>query len=57
VSCANSCASSPCIGVCKLDENKVCIGCFRTIDEIRKKGLERIAKINKKKSSKSIDNE
>jgi len=51
------CASSPCIGVCKLDENKVCIGCFRTIEEIRQKGLERIAKINKKKSSKSIDNE
>jgi hypothetical protein len=37
-----SCASSPCIGVCKLDENKVCIGCFRTIEEIRQKGLERI---------------
>jgi len=52
-----NCASSPCIGVCKLDKNKVCIGCFRTIEEIRQTGLERIAKINKKKSSKSIDNE
>ena len=25
---------SPCINICKLDENKICIGCFRTIDEI-----------------------
>jgi len=25
---------SPCIGVCKLDENKICIGCKRTIKEI-----------------------
>jgi hypothetical protein len=33
---------TPCIGVCKLDENKVCIGCFRTIEEIRQRGLEKI---------------
>lgn len=27
---------SPCINTCKLDENKICIGCRRTIDEISK---------------------
>ncbi len=26
--------SSPCIGVCRLDSNKACIGCFRTSEEI-----------------------
>jgi len=26
---------NPCIHVCTLDENKVCIGCYRTLDEIR----------------------
>lgn len=25
---------SPCIANCKLDEEEVCRGCFRTIDEI-----------------------
>jgi|TARA_R110002096_G_scaffold359739_2_gene552640 predicted Fe-S protein YdhL (DUF1289 family) len=25
---------SPCINVCKLDDNLVCIGCKRTIEEI-----------------------
>lgn len=25
---------SPCIANCKLDEDEVCMGCFRTIDEI-----------------------
>lgn len=25
---------SPCIKVCRLDDNKVCIGCLRSIDEI-----------------------
>jgi hypothetical protein len=25
---------SPCIGICKLDENEVCTGCKRTIAEI-----------------------
>jgi len=25
---------SPCINICKLNENKICIGCHRTIDEI-----------------------
>lgn len=26
---------SPCISVCQMDENGYCIGCGRTIDEIR----------------------
>lgn len=26
--------NSPCINICKLDENKICIGCLRTIDQI-----------------------
>lgn len=30
---------SPCIGLCRLDAQKVCIGCFRTIDEISRWGL------------------
>ena len=25
---------SPCIKVCRLDMNKLCAGCFRTMDEI-----------------------
>ncbi len=25
---------SPCISVCMLDENDICIGCFRSADEI-----------------------
>jgi len=25
---------SPCIANCKLDEDEVCLGCFRTIEEI-----------------------
>ena len=29
---------SPCIGVCKLDKDKICIGCGRTIEEIKKAG-------------------
>jgi len=24
-----------CIGLCKLDDKKVCISCFRTIEEIK----------------------
>lgn len=27
---------SKCIGVCKLNEKQVCIGCNRTIEEIKK---------------------
>ena len=26
--------SSPCISICALDENDVCMGCYRTGDEI-----------------------
>ncbi|WP_072343052.1 MULTISPECIES: DUF1289 domain-containing protein [unclassified Pseudomonas] len=26
---------SPCTGVCKLDEQKVCLGCFRHVEDIR----------------------
>lgn len=26
--------ASPCISICRLDENDVCIGCFRTAREI-----------------------
>jgi predicted Fe-S protein YdhL (DUF1289 family) len=26
--------ASPCISVCALDENDVCMGCYRTADEI-----------------------
>lgn len=27
--------ASPCTGLCKLDANNVCLGCFRTGHEIR----------------------
>lgn len=30
---------SPCIGLCRLDDDKMCLGCFRIIDEIRGWGL------------------
>jgi predicted Fe-S protein YdhL (DUF1289 family) len=26
--------ASPCIGVCALDENDLCLGCYRTVQEI-----------------------
>lgn len=26
---------SPCIGVCKMDDKGFCMGCVRTVDEIR----------------------
>ncbi|GAA6133966.1 DUF1289 domain-containing protein [Oceaniserpentilla sp. 4NH20-0058] len=29
-----SMVKSPCVAVCALDENDVCIGCYRTGDEI-----------------------
>ncbi|WP_107852585.1 DUF1289 domain-containing protein [Oceanimonas marisflavi] len=25
---------SPCIGLCRLNEQRLCMGCYRTIDEI-----------------------
>lgn len=34
---------SPCIGVCKLDDNNICIGCKRTIEEI-KQAFQRLPK-------------
>jgi len=33
---AEGTVESPCVGVCKLDENFVCEGCSRTIDEVLK---------------------
>jgi len=27
--------ASPCIRICCLDDHDVCLGCFRTLDEIR----------------------
>ncbi|MGF0240294.1 DUF1289 domain-containing protein [Gordonia sp. IEGM753] len=27
--------ASPCSGVCRLDEQKVCLGCFRHVEDIR----------------------
>ena len=27
--------SSPCISLCRLDEQKVCLGCFRHVEDIR----------------------
>jgi predicted Fe-S protein YdhL (DUF1289 family) len=26
---------SPCISLCRLDEQKVCLGCFRHVEDIR----------------------
>jgi len=33
---SSSKASSPCVDICKLDSDFVCIGCGRTIDEVLK---------------------
>jgi predicted Fe-S protein YdhL (DUF1289 family) len=30
----NEVVESPCINVCRLDANDVCIGCFRNMEEI-----------------------
>ncbi|MBN2638310.1 MAG: DUF1289 domain-containing protein [Bacteroidales bacterium] len=30
-----SSVKSPCIHVCTLDENKICMGCHRSVDEVR----------------------
>jgi len=36
---------SPCVNVCKLDEQRRCIGCLRTVDEIKAwKGMSPQAK-------------
>ena len=26
---------SPCVSLCKLDDERVCVGCFRHVDDIR----------------------
>jgi len=26
---------SPCVSLCRLDEERVCVGCFRHVDDIR----------------------
>lgn len=26
--------ASPCIGICRLEQDKLCVGCYRMIDEI-----------------------
>ncbi|MCQ4265772.1 MAG: DUF1289 domain-containing protein [Pseudomonas sp.] len=31
--------SSPCVSLCALDEDDVCVGCQRSADEIRRWGL------------------
>lgn len=31
----NAGVKSPCVSVCKLDEYKICIGCWRSLEEIR----------------------
>lgn len=28
--------SSPCVNICALDENDICTGCQRSVDEIRR---------------------
>jgi predicted Fe-S protein YdhL (DUF1289 family) len=34
---------SPCVGVCKLDDNNICVGCNRSIEEI-KEAFKRLSK-------------
>ena len=34
--------NSPCIGICSLNKNGVCIGCERTLEEIHEAYLESI---------------
>ncbi|EIK54142.1 Fe-S protein [Stutzerimonas stutzeri TS44] len=31
--------ASPCVSLCALDEDDVCVGCQRSVDEIRRWGL------------------
>lgn len=35
---SNETVPSPCVHICSLDENNVCIGCFRTGEEITEWG-------------------
>lgn len=30
-----SSVKSPCVQVCTLDENKICMGCYRSVEEVR----------------------
>lgn len=32
---ASSAVQSPCVSLCKLDEERVCVGCFRHVEDIR----------------------
>jgi predicted Fe-S protein YdhL (DUF1289 family) len=35
MSIPSSCIPSPCVNICQMDDDKtLCIGCFRTLDEI-----------------------
>lgn len=43
---------SPCVAVCALDENDVCIGCYRTGDEIMNWGT--MDNIEKEKVLKNV---
>jgi len=36
----------PCIGICTLDEDGICIGCHRTVKEIHEAYLESIGMKN-----------
>lgn len=27
---------SPCVAICRLDEREICVGCYRTLEEIRR---------------------
>lgn len=31
----SSAVQSPCVSLCKLDEERVCVGCFRHVEDIR----------------------
>jgi predicted Fe-S protein YdhL (DUF1289 family) len=53
---------SPCRDICKYDENKVCIGCYRSAEEIAKwwkysneEKLEVLEKIRERKAQNSGD--
>jgi predicted Fe-S protein YdhL (DUF1289 family) len=35
---------SPCIDICKLNENNICEGCFRSIEEIKNWGSYSLTK-------------
>ena len=35
----DDCARSPCVRNCCLDDDLTCLGCFRTLDEIKEWGM------------------